>query len=55
MRIPLKVTSESMKNADKSGSEVFCLIHFKEHAKDNIAYRGKQEIEEFALTKKVNA
>ena len=41
MRIPLKVTSESMKNTDKTGSKIFSFIHVVKHTKDNVSNRGK--------------
>ena len=45
MRIPFKVASKSMKNTDKTRSEIFLFIHVMKHTKNNISNRGKQEIE----------
>lgn len=41
VRIPFEIATESMKDTDKTGSEVFGVIHVIKHAKDNIPDRGK--------------
>lgn len=41
MRIPLEVTSGSMKNTDKTGSKFFFLIHVLKYTKDNVSDRGQ--------------
>lgn len=43
-----------MKNADKTGSKVFRLIHFGKHAKDYIPDRGKQKTEPCTVLKEVD-
>ena len=46
MRIPLKVASEGVKNADKAGSKTLSLIEFSEHTKDDVADRMKETVEQ---------
>lgn len=42
--IPFKVTAKGMKNADKTGDEVFSFIHLRKHAENNILYRMKRAV-----------
>ena len=44
MRIPLKVASEGVKNADKAGSKMLGFIELAEHTKDDIADRMKETV-----------
>ena len=38
MRVPLKISTESMKNANESGSEVLGFVHFEKHSKNDITH-----------------
>ena len=46
MRVPLKAAAESMKNADKAGSEALGFIEFAEHTKNDIAYGMKKAVKQ---------
>ena len=43
-RIPFQVTTESMKNQNKSRGEKFGFVLFVKHTKDNISDRMKETI-----------
>lgn len=45
MRIPLKRTSEGMKDTNKSGNEMFRLIEVEKHTKDNRLNGMKKTVE----------
>ena len=47
--IPFQVTSECMKDANKTRSKRFLFVDVRKHPKDNITDRGKQQIEEMAI------
>lgn len=44
MRIPLKVTTESMKNGNEAGSKSLSFIHFMEHIEDGRPHSTKQAV-----------
>lgn len=51
MRVPFKVTTKGMKDADKAGSEEFLLIDFMEHTKNNTADSRKEAVQKVPVRK----
>ena len=51
MRIPFKISAESVKNHDETRSKIFGFIHFEEHARDNTGNRVKKAIKQGAVIK----
>ena len=52
MRIPLKASAKSMKNANEAGGKVFGFIHFVKHIKNGITNSMKETIQEFTVFEK---
>ena len=50
MRIPLKVATEGMKNADKAGSKALGFAEFAKHTKNDIADGVKKTVEKRAIS-----
>ena len=50
VRIPLKIPSKGMKNADKAGSKTLGFIKFTEHMKNDIADGMKKTIEQRTIS-----
>ena len=55
MRIPLKTSTEGVKNTDKSGSKTLGFIEFTEHAKDDVADRMKEAVKQRAISAEKDA
>ena len=51
VRIPFKIPAKSMKNHDVAGSEVFGLIHFKEHTGKNAGNRMEKTMKQRSVLK----
>ena len=49
VRIPFKISTESMKNKDETRSKRFRLIFFIEYAEDHIANRMKEAVKKGAI------
>ena len=54
MRIPLEISTESMKNTDETGSEIFCFIHFCEHAQDYVTNGMKETVKQSTILTEVD-
>ena len=55
MRIPLKTSTEGVKNTDKSGSKTLGFIEFTEQAKNDVADRMKETVEQGTVSAEKDA